>query len=206
MIRTRPFARGYGRSSCKWIQSILLRTFVTSAKVPVQCVRRFETIHSGTCSFRYLFHCPTSTIFSTIHRTLATDNNFKSRVREDMLVRLLDAFVWRSTEAMESTSPTSPTFPHPPATYGRSRQSQQSTQRLAFNYVQGMNVLAAPFLYTMPTEVEAFYSFARFIERACPLYVQPTLEGVHRGLKVCITYTNRAYIHYTALIAMYYSS
>ena len=132
---------------------------------------------------------------STIHRTLATDNNFKSRVREDMLVRLLDAFVWRSTEAMESTSPTSPTFPHPPATYGRSRQPQQSNQRLAFNYVQGMNVLAAPFLYTMPTEVEAFYSFARFIERACPLYVQPTLEGVHRGLKVRINYAYRAYIY-----------
>ena len=146
------------------------------------------------------------TTFSTLHRTLATDNNFKSRVREDMLVRLLDAFVWRSTEAMESTSPTSPTFPHPPATYGRSRQSQQSNQRLAFNYVQGMNVLAAPFLYTMPTEVEAFYSFARFIERACPLYVQPTLEGVHRGLKVRINYAYRAYIYYKPLIATYYSS
>jgi len=127
-----------------------------------------------------------------LHRTLATDSNFKSRVREDMLVRLLDAFVWRSTEAMESISPTSPTFPHHPATYGRSRQPQQPKQQLAFNYVQGMNVLAAPFLYIMPTEVEAFYSFARFIERACPLYVQPTLEGVHRGLKVCITYAYRA--------------
>lgn len=48
----------------------------------------------------------------------------------------------------------------------------------------GMNVLAAPFLYTMPSEVEAFNSFNRFIEFCCPLYVQPTLEGVHRGLKV----------------------
>jgi len=47
-----------------------------------------------------------------------------------------------------------------------------------------MNVLAAPFLYTMPSEIEAFYCFAKFIEEACPLYVQPTLEGVHRGLRV----------------------
>lgn len=47
-----------------------------------------------------------------------------------------------------------------------------------------MNVLAAPFLYTMPSEVEAFFCFAKFIEECCPLYVQPTLEGVHRGLKV----------------------
>lgn len=49
-----------------------------------------------------------------------------------------------------------------------------------------MNVLAAPFLYTMPSEIEAFFCFAKFIEEACPLYVQPTLEGVHRGLKVSL--------------------
>ena len=55
-----------------------------------------------------------------------------------------------------------------------------------FTYVQGMNVLAAPFLYTMPSELEAFYCFSTFIEVTCPAYVQPTLEGVHRGLKVRI--------------------
>jgi cell cycle arrest protein BUB2 len=47
-----------------------------------------------------------------------------------------------------------------------------------------MNVLAAPFLYTMPSELEAFFCFAKFIEEVCPTYVQPTLEGVHHGLKV----------------------
>ena len=52
-----------------------------------------------------------------------------------------------------------------------------------------MNVLAAPFLYTMPSELEAFFCFANFIEECCPLYVQPTLEGVHRGLKVCFRST-----------------
>lgn len=62
---------------------------------------------------------------------------------------------------------------------------RQETQQLGFTYVQGMNVLAAPFLYTMPSELEAFFCFAKFIEESCPLYVQPTLEGVHRGLKVC---------------------
>jgi len=63
---------------------------------------------------------------------------------------------------------------------------RQETQQLGFTYVQGMNVLAAPFLYTMPSELEAFFCFAKFIEEACPLYVQPTLEGVHKGLKVCL--------------------
>jgi len=61
---------------------------------------------------------------------------------------------------------------------------REDSQRLGFTYVQGMNVLAAPFLYTMPSEVEAFFCFAKFIEESCPLYVQPTLEGVHRGLKL----------------------
>jgi len=72
---------------------------------------------------------------------------------------LLDAFVWRNYD-------------------------RQETHQLGFTYVQGMNVLAAPFLYTMPSELEAFFCFSKFIEESCPLYVQPTLEGVHRGLKL----------------------
>jgi cell cycle arrest protein BUB2 len=53
----------------------------------------------------------------------------------------------------------------------------------------GMNVLSAPFLYTLPSQLEAFACFSTFIEDACPLYVQPTLVGVHRGLKVRQTLT-----------------
>ena len=101
------------------------------------------------------------------NRTLATDRGFKERVREDMLVRLLDAFVWRNSER-QALAEVHNVVPPP----------------LPFTYVQGMNVLAAPFLYTMPSELEAFYCFAKFIEESCPLYVQPTLEGVHCGLKV----------------------
>lgn len=66
-------------------------------------------------------------------------------------------------------------------TFGADRHEHQA---LDFTYVQGMNVLAAPFLYTMPSELEAFTAFSKFIEVHCPLYVQPTLEGVHRGLRV----------------------
>lgn len=57
-------------------------------------------------------------------------------------------------------------------------------KNLEFSYVQGMNVIAAPFLYAMKSELEAFYCFARFIEVNCPLYVKKTLDGVHRGLQV----------------------
>ena len=109
-----------------------------------------------------------------------------------MLVRLLDSFVWRSqgARALILNSQIVPlTSPYYLACIDR-----QATQTLDFTYVQGMNVLAAPFLYTMPSEVEAFFCFSKFIEECCPLYVQPTLEGVHRGLKVrelnCPTHIN----------------
>ncbi|CAJ0843506.1 15005_t:CDS:2 [Entrophospora sp. SA101] len=48
---------------------------------------------------------------------------------------------------------------------------------IQITYVQGMNVLAAPFLFVMP-ELDAFYSFSAFIQHFCPLYVTPNLEGL----------------------------
>ena len=117
---------------------------------------------------------------------VGTDRGFKERVREDMPVRLLDAFVWRN----HGRPHLSPLF-IPTAHYSIDRQ--ESSQQLGFTYVQGMNVLAAPFLYTMPSELEAFFCFAKFIEESCPLYVQPTLEGVHRDLRVRITTVNSGF-------------
>jgi len=95
-----------------------------------------------------------------------------------MLVRLLDAFVWKSHGESCCSIPEGYYL-----NVSLDRQETE-TEQLDFTYVQGMNVLAAPFLYTMPSEMEAFFCFSKFIEESCPLYVQPTLEGVHRGLKV----------------------
>jgi Rab-GTPase-TBC domain len=90
-------------------------------------------------------------------RTLATDPLFQKRVTEGMLRRILNAFDWSMTL--------------------RSKD---------IRYVQGMNVLAAPFLYVCGGEGEcmAFGLFEKFITVECPIYLRPTLEGVHRGLKV----------------------
>ncbi|KZP00893.1 rab domain-containing cell division control protein [Calocera viscosa TUFC12733] len=127
--------------------------------------RYLSYVSRGPCAVR-------EKIRNDTFRTLATDKGFKSRVREDMLVRLLDAFVWSSLTSLASSSSTS-----------SSHLSTTSTTA-PFTYVQGMNVLAAPFLYVLPSELEAFACFSRFIERSCPLYVTPTLEGVHRGLRL----------------------
>ncbi|KAK1927645.1 rab-GTPase-TBC domain-containing protein [Papiliotrema laurentii] len=109
-----------------------------------------------------------SKIKNDTFRTLATDSQFKDRVTEDMIIRLLEAFVWKNSDT-------------------------GGDQAMPFSYVQGMNVLAAPFLYVMPSQIEAFACFAIFIERHCPLYVQPTMTGVHRGLALldrCLEYAD----------------
>lgn len=49
-------------------------------------------------------------------------------------------------------------------------------------YVQGMNVLCAPFLYAARSETEAFVAFHRFITKECPGYVRGAMDGVHKGL------------------------
>lgn len=96
-----------------------------------------------------------SKIRNDTFRTLATDPLFRRRVSEASLIRLLNAFQWK----MRDTG-------------------------VDAQYVQGMNVIAAPFLYAARSEVEAFSLFAIFIQRECPAYVRPTMEGVHSGLKV----------------------
>ena len=49
-------------------------------------------------------------------------------------------------------------------------------------YVQGMNVLCAPFLYAARSEPEAYVAFHRFITRECPGYVRGAMDGVHKGI------------------------
>lgn len=111
-------------------------------------------------------------------RTLATDTQFKGRVKEDMLIRLLEAFVWKNHGSERDGLP----FTYVQGEFVGVAAAARGT--LTRHNTTGMNVLSAPFLYTMPSQLEAFACFSNFIERACPLYVQPTLVGVHRGLKV----------------------
>lgn len=50
--------------------------------------------------------------------------------------------------------------------------------------MQGMNVLAAPFLYAARSETEAFAAFEKMITYECPGYVRGSMDGVHRGLRL----------------------
>ncbi|RUS21432.1 rab-GTPase-TBC domain-containing protein [Endogone sp. FLAS-F59071] len=121
-----------------------------------------------------------SEVYDKVHddtfRTLATDREFSTKVYEDSLIRVLNAFVWKEKEPTKKIHASMQHFAELPA-----RPSGKNS--LQFTYVQGMNVLAAPFLYTMP-EVEAFFTFSTMIRYCCPLYVQPLLQGVHCGVKL----------------------
>eukprot|EP00771_Trimastix_marina_P000481 gnl/Trimastix_PCT/1501.p1 GENE.gnl/Trimastix_PCT/1501~~gnl/Trimastix_PCT/1501.p1 ORF type:complete len:335 (+),score=76.56 gnl/Trimastix_PCT/1501:74-1006(+) len=86
-------------------------------------------------------------------RTLRGDKLFAQAVPEAKLIRVLNAYC----------------------------QSVAGNPNL--KYVQGMNVMCAPFLYVMP-EVDAFFCFRRLLIRHCPNYVYPMLEGAHAGVSL----------------------
>ncbi|KAI5920048.1 TBC domain-containing protein [Camillea tinctor] len=158
-----------------------------------------------------LVHRGASPAYSKIRndtfRTLTTDPLFRRRVSEASLIRLLNAIAWKLHDVNEERRPTSSRQSLPasscgspsrseisqnmassPAAKSRARALTLTTEDSEVNasepgtYVQGMNVLAAPFLYAARSEAEAFAAFYRLLTRECPGYIRGAMDGVHRGL------------------------
>jgi cell cycle arrest protein BUB2 len=155
-----------------------------------------------------LIHRGPSPAYSKIRndtfRTLATDPLFRRRVSEASLIRMLNAVAWRLHDAKEER------LKSIVSSTDREQSDQQDSAPSAINegddeanrkrattldssdlggsdpgtYVQGMNVLAAPFLYAARSEAEAFTAFHRFLTTECPGYIRGAMDGVHRGLAV----------------------
>lgn len=139
-------------------------------------------------------------------RTLATDPLFKRRVTEASLIRLLNATAWtlhdakakptsrpssrrRDMEALINTPSSIPEEEEPADTIASptSNSNKANQPKITADsaiYVQGMNVLCAPFLYAARSEVEAYALFHHFISRECPAYIRGTMDGVHKGLRL----------------------
>lgn len=140
-------------------------------------------------------------------RTLTTDPLFRRRVTENSLTRVLNAIAWKMQDANEarvngwmspptlgipkSIDGTDNMFPSPASVSTRhGRGSVTGTEGSEagadtsgqVGYVQGMNVLAAPFLYAARSEAEAFAAFDRCVSHELPGYVRGSMEGVHKGL------------------------
>ncbi|CAL9727575.1 mitotic check point protein Bub2p [Monosporozyma unispora] len=105
---------------------------------------------------------PQSPIYDKIKndtgRTLQTDQSFKQTVSEESLVRCLSCFAW---------------------------QTQELENRIEVStYVQGMNILLAPLLYTCPSEPMAFKLFSTLCYSIIPTYITHNLIGVANGAKL----------------------
>jgi cell cycle arrest protein BUB2 len=154
-----------------------------------------------------LIHRGASPAYSKIRndtfRTLATDPLFRRRVSEASLIRLLNAVAWKLHDAKEERAAAIPksgkthtaTTDGSPELHSVSPVMKNRARALTLTtegseagasepgtYVQGMNVLAAPFLYAARSESEAFVAFYRFITVECPGYVRGAMDGVHKGL------------------------
>ena len=136
-----------------------------------------------------------SKIRNDTFRTLATDPLFRRRVTENSLTRVLNAVAWKLQDAHEARvngwlSPPTMTMHDIAASPDAARSSVGGTQDGSqagdktdyVGYVQGMNVLAAPFLYTARSEAEAFVAFDKLVTTVCPGYIRGSMEGVHKGL------------------------
>ncbi|KAK4628910.1 Mitotic check point protein BUB2 [Fulvia fulva] len=140
-------------------------------------------------------------------RTMTTDPLFRRRVTENSLTRVLNAVAWKLHEADEARingwmspptlgvpksldgsdtifrSPASVSTRHTRGSVAGTEDSDAGDNPTShIGYVQGMNVMAAPFLYAARSEAQAYAAFVRCIENECPGYVRGSMEGVHKGL------------------------
>lgn len=106
----------------------------------------FRTFKHGKIFFYLFFFLKTEKQFKNL------DEGFRSRVPEEKLIRVLNAFI-------------------------------NSCSLSQITYVQGMNVVCAPFLYVMP-ELDAFYAFSNFIKIYCPLYFYAGIDGAYAGIQI----------------------
>ncbi|RDA85769.1 hypothetical protein CP532_6312 [Ophiocordyceps camponoti-leonardi (nom. inval.)] len=147
----------------------------------------------STDEYLGLIHRGPSPAYSKIRndtfRTLTTDPLFRRRVSEASLIRLLNAIAWKLHDAREDqrlSRPSSRQSSHPRESLVGSvsghSQAKSNTGPEPGTYVQGMNVLAAPFLYAARSEAEAFVAFHSLLTRECPAYIRGAMDGVHRGL------------------------
>ncbi|KAJ5086133.1 hypothetical protein N7532_010904 [Penicillium argentinense] len=119
-------------------------------------------------------------------RTLATDPLFKRRVTEASLIRLLNAVAWKlhDSKVKPRSRPTSSRRREMELLVDTPPSIAEEPSADSAIYVQGMNVLCAPFLYAARSEVEAFALFHYFVTQECPGYIRGAMDGVHKGLRL----------------------
>ena len=115
-----------------------------------------------------------------IERTLKNNVVYHHRVSDNQLRRVLNAYV-NSTEKEEQL-PTDPRKRRRNNTEANASVSSGPTVHSGL-YVQGMNVLAAPFLYVM-NELDGYACFGRLLNHHCPQYITKDLHGAQQAARL----------------------
>lgn len=125
-------------------------------------------------------------------RTLTTDRLFHSKVGENSLIRVLNCLSWLmadpESENRERDRERDRTRDRDRDRTGRLTvtdrfDSREKVRIYVHNgYVQGMNVIAAPFLYVCRGEPQAFNLLFQFLTKHCPTYITPDIQGAHTGV------------------------
>eukprot|EP00968_Pinguiococcus_pyrenoidosus_P012362 scaffold1085_cov252-Pinguiococcus_pyrenoidosus.AAC.15 len=102
-------------------------------------------------------------ICNDIFRVFQGNEQFKERVPDEKMARVLNAFVRLNFE---------------PGNDSETRRIHPSDpdSALITSYVQPMSAIVAPLLFVMP-EPDAFYAFNTLVTRHCPQYAAPDLQG-----------------------------
>lgn len=110
-------------------------------------------------------------IRNDVFRTFQNNKTFWSKTSEPELIRILNVFAWCVIENKEGLKESSNIM-------------ENSIHNDISPYVQGMNVLAGPFLYVCRSEPQAFTLFYTLLMNHMPRYITPTLHGSMDGVKL----------------------
>lgn len=128
-----------------------------------------------------------------IERTFKNNVTFHNRVTDDQLRRVLNAYVNSMDVGEEDGEDGEEDGEERRGTgHATERKEQSGKRRQRRNskkessgglYVQGMNVLAAPFLYVM-NELDAYSCLRRLLNHHCPQYITKDLHGAQHAAQL----------------------
>ena len=128
----------------------------------------------------------TNKIEKDIHRTFKNNSTYHRRVTDNQLRRVLNAYVNSLENEIPNEDAPQPNEEQEGKRRRRKRTPKSSSETNSTGtkksglYVQGMNVLAAPFLYVM-NELDAYACLCRLLNHHCPQYVTKNLHGAHQA-------------------------
>lgn len=150
-----------------YIWSILLRAAPIESEWYSGVVARGE-INADTIGSDSKYSKVGEKIRNDAFRTFQSNEKFWAKASKEEFVRILNAFAWCVVEGKEMDKV----------------NLEESDLTDVSPYVQGMNVLLAPFLYVGRSEPQAFALFYNLMMIQMPRYVTPTIHGTMDGVKL----------------------